>query len=224
MLGFGATVTVAVPCCVPPGPVATRVYVVVCVTVTLCEPLVATAAPFSVTEVAFCVCQETVLGWPAATVVGSAEICSVGAETGFVELGGCVPAATSLGAPAQAHWRTSRIAANIVRRAFVQMSARKGNILLLRAICFWHVRLGCTLASRGLPANQGQQRPGLTCEQQAFRNVTSGVSSETCRACRRRGFRERSLCRRREARPFRCGFRQRGSARGLFCGLPNRWR
>jgi hypothetical protein len=64
-VGIGVvTVTVAVAVVEPAELVATSEYVAVAVGETVCDPLVATAAPFSVTVVAFEVVHESVDDWP----------------------------------------------------------------------------------------------------------------------------------------------------------------
>ena len=69
-VGGKSTLTVAAACAgvVPLAPVATNVYVVVCVGVTVCDPFGLTAAPFNVTDVAFCVVHVNVAGCPCSTV------------------------------------------------------------------------------------------------------------------------------------------------------------
>src|SRR6267378_2556580 len=76
--GAAATVTVAVAVVEPAELVATSEYVVVAVGETICDPLPATAAPFSVIVVAFEVDHESVDDWPLLMLVGFAFSMAVG--------------------------------------------------------------------------------------------------------------------------------------------------
>ena len=62
--GGAVTVTVAVAVRVPAALVAASVYVVVGVGETVCDPLVATLAPFKVTVVASADVQSNLDDWP----------------------------------------------------------------------------------------------------------------------------------------------------------------
>jgi len=72
------TVTVAVDVTEPVELVATSEYVVVAVGETICDPLAATAAPFSVIVVAFEVDHESVDDWPLLMLAGFAFSMAVG--------------------------------------------------------------------------------------------------------------------------------------------------
>ena len=76
--------TVAVAVVEPAELVATSEYVAVAVGETVCDPLAATAAPFSVIVVAFEVDHESVEDWPLLMLVGFAFSVAVGIGVGAV--------------------------------------------------------------------------------------------------------------------------------------------